>query len=193
MYNCVAGRAALVLIALGPSSYGIAADQSTGVSLIAKNYPTESLARGEQGIASFAVELDSDANIDTCVITKSSGFPRLDAATCDLIVVHAQFAPAESNGKRVATVRQGQIVWKLPEAYRENAKLAPQPKVVSAKELQAQKLICEKQKSTGSVVRSTTYCLTQNEWVAVRHDARLQVLRMLNPRQADHGCRHPSC
>src|SRR5690349_10279574 len=72
-----------VLVAAFAASPGTAA---TPAEVMQSNYPRESLALGEQGAVNFSVELDEHARIESCVVTKSSGYARLDAATCDLIV-----------------------------------------------------------------------------------------------------------
>ena len=130
------------------------------------NYPPESLARGEHGAVQFAVDLDEDARIESCVVTRSSGYARLDAATCDLIVLHAKFAPAQTeDGKRVATTRTGRITWKLPTAYLANASLAPAPEQISAADLEANRLYCRRMQAAGSLIKAKRHCLTKSEWV----------------------------
>ena len=170
-------------------------EASSTSSWIAKTYPKESLAQGEQGVVSFAVELNADAKIDSCVVTKSSGYRRLDRATCDLIVTHAQFAPAESAGKRVATIRTGQVNWRLPSEYRQNARLAPPPAPLTAAELEADRLICSSSKSLGSLIKITTFCLTKAEWALARSEGQRQAEKFVNPSNSNHGCHYvgPRC
>jgi TonB family protein len=130
-----------------------------------QNYPPESLAQGEQGTVEFAVDLDSDGGLESCVVTASSGYPRLDAATCDLLVKHANFPPAKTeDGKLVKTTRNGKVVWRLPQAYSRNASLAPRPVSVTAEELEANRLFCKRSQKAGSLVKVVGYCLTKNEW-----------------------------
>ncbi len=183
--KCVAANLALLFSATIPVP---AAGASHSESLVAKNYPRDSLTRGEQGIVKFAVELDSDARIDSCVVTKSSGYRELDRATCDLIVRHAEFPPAQADGKRVATIRNGQIRWTLPEPYRDNAKRAPAPIPASLTELESERLICERNRAIGSLIKTTTYCLTKAEWAIARIEGRRQVERVINPSHQNHGC-----
>ena len=137
------------------------------------SYPKESLARGEQGTVSFAVDLDEDARIESCVVTNSSGYARLDSATCDLIVLHANFAPAVAEtGNRVATTRTGRISWRLPSAYLSNASLAPAPTQISADELEKGRLYCRRTQAAGSLVRLKTHCLTKDEWMVAESAVR---------------------
>ena len=133
--------------------------------IVQANYPQESLARGEQGTVHFAVDLDEDARIESCVVTRSSGYARLDAATCDLIVLHASFAPAATeDGKRVATTRTGRIAWNLPQPVLTRASLAPAPVEISAAELEKGRLICRRSQVAGSLIKSKAHCLTRSEW-----------------------------
>ena len=58
------------------------------------DYPTESLKAGEQGTVEFKVDVTIDGKPENCVIVKSSGYPRLDKAMCDLFLRRAHFKPA---------------------------------------------------------------------------------------------------
>ena len=183
---------ALADIAAGAPVTALASNTS---DWIAKTYPKESLAMGEQGLVGFAVELDADARIDTCVVTKSSGYRRLDRATCDLIVTHAHFAPAESDGKRVATIRNGHINWRLPGEFRQNAALARPPAPITATELEADRLICTSSNAIGSLIKVTTFCLTKTEWAQARKEGQRQAEKFINPSYSNHGCHYvgPRC
>ena len=144
--------------------------------LVSANYPRESLVLGEQGTVAFAVDLDEHARIESCVVTKSSGYPRLDAATCDLIVLHANFAPAEAEGgKRVATTRTGRIAWRLPAPYRANAARAPAPVQLSSAELERNRLFCRRMTKAGSLLKTTTHCLTAAEWSVAQNVMRQEL------------------
>ena len=177
----------LATVSITVASAALAASRSTTSSIIEENYPADSLARGEQGMVKFAVDLDMQANIDSCVITQSSGYPLLDAATCDVIVKHAHFAPAESAGKRVATTRTGQMMWKLPKSYQANARLAGAPTFPTSQQLEANRLICAKSNSTGSIVRTTTYCLTRAEWAKGRYLQQSEAQKLIGY-HLTHGC-----
>jgi len=159
-------------LAFSTLSMGTAAASSMS-DIMRANYPQESLARGEQGTVQFAVDLDADARIESCVVTKSSGYARLDSATCDLIVLHANFAPAEAEGgKRVATTRTGHVAWKLPPAYLANASRAPAPVQISAAELEKNRLFCRRMKAAGSFIKTKTHCLTRGEWMTAESTMR---------------------
>jgi TonB family protein len=163
-------------------------------SIVQQRYPAESLARGEQGEVEFSVDLDSQAKILSCVVTKSSGYALLDEATCDVIVIHASFPPAIADGKRVATTRTGRINWTLPERYKDNAKLAPKPAAFTSAELESRRIICRKHQAAGSLVKARTYCLTRAQWDIAESEAQTIVNQMVNPVATPHGCSgNPDC
>ena len=177
--------AALTAVGITSACPLLAANASKTASIIEENYPYEALQRGEQGVVHFSVDLNDRAEIDSCVVTKSSGYSSLDAATCDVIVKHAQFAPAEAAGKRVATTRTGQMAWKLPEKYAANARLASKPVPQTAEELEKQRLLCQKSAKIGSIVKTVRFCLTRAEWA----EGRQLTQGSLNPvTGGTHGC-----
>ena len=168
---------ALVFTAGAAAAY---AQAGLGSSLVRDNYPAQSLALGEQGTAEWTVDLDANARIESCVVTRSSGYPRLDAASCGLIVEHARFAPAKADGKLVATRRSGRIAWRLPAQYSQNATRAPQPVGFSTAELEAQRLICRRAPAPGSTTRLKTYCLTRDDWDLAQEYAQDQTERWMS-------------
>ena len=184
--NAVKTAGAFAIIAV-PSFASAAEERATAVSIMEQNYPAEALAKGQQGVVAFAVDLDAAAKIDSCVVTKSSGYPLLDEATCDVIVKHAAFSPAESGGTRVATTRTGQMRWKLPAPYQGNARLAGPPVFPTSEQLEAKRLICSKSGTVGSLIRTTTYCLTRAQWAEGRYMQQAEAAKM-NGYQQNHGC-----
>ena len=79
------------------------------------DYPTESLKAGEQGTVFFEAEIDETGKVKACRITQSSGFKRLDDATCALIARRARFTPAhDQQGNPTTGLYRNKIVWKLP-------------------------------------------------------------------------------
>ena len=80
-------------------------------------YPPESLKAGEQGTAAFEVDVDATGKVTACRITRSSGFPRLDAATCALMSTQAHFTPKhDRHGNPIAGRYRNRIVWKIPQS-----------------------------------------------------------------------------
>ena len=79
------------------------------------DYPRESLRHNEQGTVEFRVDVNEDGKPDKCEITKSSGFPRLDASTCEQILRRIRFDPVlDEQGKRKRTSHLSHINWVLP-------------------------------------------------------------------------------
>lgn len=76
-------------------------------------YPVESLIAGEQGRARYRVDVTPDGNPARCSIRISSGYPRLDAATCDAVMKTARFRVLEKD----AALRrfEGWMSWRVPE------------------------------------------------------------------------------
>jgi TonB family protein len=73
------------------------------------DYPKGSLANNEQGTVHYRVKIDRRGVPSQCEVTQSSGFARLDIATCDLLMSRARFTP--SQGRR--SVYDGKVVWRI--------------------------------------------------------------------------------
>jgi TonB family protein len=72
-------------------------------------YPKNSLANNEQGTVHYRVKIDHRGRPSQCEVTQSSGFERLDLATCDLLMSRARFS--RSQGRR--SVYDGKVVWRI--------------------------------------------------------------------------------
>ncbi|MFC3713450.1 energy transducer TonB [Sphingoaurantiacus capsulatus] len=80
------------------------------------DYPDASIRAEEAGVAQVAYDVSVDGRASNCRITKSSGFPRLDTRTCELIERRFRFRPATSNGTPVPEAGKRQTVrWQLEE------------------------------------------------------------------------------
>lgn len=76
------------------------------------NYPKESLKAGEQGRVGFTVEVTEAGRGTNCKVTESSGYPRLDKATCEQVEAYGRFRPAEdANGKPIRGSYSGHVNW----------------------------------------------------------------------------------
>ena len=149
----------LLLIASILAPDALAFQPSKNGEFIFSKYPPRALARGEQGAVRFRVDADKKGNVLGCKVTASSGFPRLDAETCELVVNHASFTPAIDNGgKARAATHDGLVNWRIPGA----TALAPN-KMASNAAVPA-KIICRRVEKTGSLVARSRLCLTQREW-----------------------------
>lgn len=72
-------------------------------------YPKDSLANNEQGTVHYRVKIDRRGVPSQCEVTQSSGFERLDLATCDLLMSRARFS--RTQGRR--SVYDGKVVWRI--------------------------------------------------------------------------------
>lgn len=79
------------------------------------DYPSKSLAEGQEGTAKFLVKVSSTGRVATCTITSSSGHSELDAATCKIVMRRAKFDPAtDAQGKPIVGYFEGTLDWELP-------------------------------------------------------------------------------
>ena len=173
----------LPFLALATGTLG-AAQQAGDIAptLLERNYPQASLERGEQGAAEFAVDLDEMGRLESCLITRSSGFPRLDEATCNVLIEHIRFKVAETApiaGEKSSWA--GTMNWKLPAAHQANASRAPRPQKVSVRELDAKKIICRRDVALGSFIKPVAYCLTKAQWAASVDEVQRNASTMINP------------
>lgn len=135
--------------------------------IVFQNYPEHALAAGEEGAVFFTVTLDKDAHPMSCQVTHGSGFPDLDAETCNLIVQHAVFSAArDANGKITRQIAEGVVNWTLPghtpvpinmTAVAAGSKPAPQ--------------VCRKAIKTGTLSTVERFCMTPTEWAVQSDDA----------------------
>ncbi|MDB5691123.1 MAG: hypothetical protein JWO81_186 [Alphaproteobacteria bacterium] len=77
-------------------------------------YPKESLANGEQGVVLYHVRIDSRGHPTDCEVTQSSGYERLDLATCTMLMDRAQFTPGrDGRGRASRSTYDGKVVWRI--------------------------------------------------------------------------------
>ena len=69
-------------------------------------YPPESLKWSEEGAVHYRVRIDSRGRVTECEVTESSGYHRLDQATCDMLMTNARFSGRRSK-------YSGRVVWKI--------------------------------------------------------------------------------
>jgi protein TonB len=86
-----------------------------GELIRSKDYPPESLRNGEHGTVRFQVIVGTNGRIAECRILKSTGFPRLDEATCRAVTARTRFSPArDAAGKRTRDAFTAEMTWALP-------------------------------------------------------------------------------
>jgi periplasmic protein TonB len=128
--------------------------------IVFQNYPEHALAAGEEGPVFFTVTLDKDARPMSCQVTHGSGFPDLDAETCDLIVQHAVFSAArDANGRVTRQTTEGVVNWTLPGH-------TPVPINMSALATSSkpEPQVCRKATKTGTLSAVERVCMTPTEW-----------------------------
>jgi periplasmic protein TonB len=80
------------------------------------DYPGRDLREGNQGVTGFRLTIGADGRVQNCEVTKSSGHPGLDTATCDKVRARARFDPAtDDSGAKVTGTYTNAIRWEIPE------------------------------------------------------------------------------
>ena len=177
--------AAIGAAANAPAVAGDSAKSAENAGFLAKNYPPESLRRGEQGKVGFQLSFEADGSLTGCAITQSSGFPTLDNGTCEMLARSAKVAPAQdAEGRRVPTIRTGYIDWKLP-ANRVKMAQAGASNGTSA----ADPLVCRRSTVPGSIIKKVKRCMTKSEWKIQDRLVQNEIQRAQTASTcSDHGC-----
>lgn len=116
MLLCVAGAALAATSASAQEGVPSGIKDAGAMSLPLSAYPTKSRERGEEGTVEYRVDVTAEGEMRSCEIIKSSGYNRLDQATCELMIHHVKFSPdVNSEGRPLDSIIQGSIVWKLPD------------------------------------------------------------------------------
>ena len=97
--------AASAAAAVGPS------EQEANAAFVA--YPKESLENGEQGVVRYKVKIDAAGRARKCEIVESSGYRRLDLATCQMLMDNARFTPSPEGGRAVRATYEGRVHWRI--------------------------------------------------------------------------------
>ena len=94
------------------------------VVYLAGDYPTESLVREEQGIVSVVLDVSPKGAVTGCRVTESSGWARLDWASCALARKRSRFKPAQdAAGQPVTGQYRMAAAWWLPGLALQTAQL----------------------------------------------------------------------
>ena len=102
----------LLLAAMAAGSAAAAADapnRQAEANAAFTEYPKASLDNNEQGTVHYRVKIDRRGVPRQCEVTQSSGFERLDLATCELLMSRARFS--RTQGRR--SVYDGKVVWRI--------------------------------------------------------------------------------
>ena len=103
------------LISCGVVAAGAAQAQGSGSGEgFSFPYPRESLQMREEGTVHYRVRVSKKGELESCEVIRSSGYSRLDRATCNMLIKHAAFTPKRTaEGRTVRSVREGTMVWKI--------------------------------------------------------------------------------
>lgn len=77
------------------------------------DYPPSSLRAEEEGVTAVQVSINAQGRVDTCQVTASSNFPKLDERTCKIAQTRWRFKPALTNGTPVASTLSKRIRWQI--------------------------------------------------------------------------------
>lgn len=77
------------------------------------DFPDASRRAEEQGVTRVSYVVGADGKVSSCTVTQSSGFPRLDDATCKIIMRRFRFNPATRDGQPVAETKTQPVRWQL--------------------------------------------------------------------------------
>ncbi len=111
------GGAILLAAAASAQDAPAGVKNAGAMSLPLSAYPQKSRAAGEEGTVEYRVDVNADGELRSCEIIKSSGYSRLDQATCELMIQHVKFTPdVNADGRPLESIIQGEIVWQLPES-----------------------------------------------------------------------------
>jgi protein TonB len=96
--------------------FGPLAAQSKGRMIFTEDdYPASSLYSGEQGLIRAEWDVAEDGVAESCRITQSSGFTRLDESTCRIILRRMRYDPArDENGVPTRSTDHMVVHWVLP-------------------------------------------------------------------------------
>lgn len=95
---------------------GAKAKGNPGTWVTNDDYRPRWVAEELSGTARFTLQIDARGKVTGCMITRSTGHPALDTATCDLVTKRARFdAARDGNGKPVAGTYSNSVRWSIPE------------------------------------------------------------------------------
>ena len=80
------------------------------------DFPDASRRAEEQGVTRVSYVIDSTGKVSNCTVTQSSGSPRLDDATCKIIMRRFRFNPATRDGQPVTETKSQPVRWQLKDA-----------------------------------------------------------------------------
>jgi len=95
---------------------GAAPKGNPGNWATSNDYPSRALREEREGSTGFRVTVGTDGKVADCTVTRSSGSPDLDQATCDNIRRRARFTPAtDGEGNPTTGSYSSTIRWVIPK------------------------------------------------------------------------------
>lgn len=95
---------------------GAAPKGNPGSWATSNDYPSRALREEREGVTGFRVTVGTDGKVVDCQITKSSGSPDLDDATCVNVRRRARFNPAtDGEGNPTTGSYANSIRWVIPK------------------------------------------------------------------------------
>jgi TonB family protein len=85
----------------------------TSHAVTVDDYPPESVSLGEQGKVQIKYTIGTDGIVSECMVTMSSGIPRLDDGACTMVKTKWKFKPATQDGRAVAVSIPAEIIFAL--------------------------------------------------------------------------------
>ena len=80
------------------------------------DYPTSAMREGRSDVTSFKLHISASGTITDCKVTRTSGSPDLDEATCNIMRRRARFKPAfGKDGKPVDGEFSNSMRWQIPK------------------------------------------------------------------------------
>ena len=77
------------------------------------DFPDASRRAEEAGVTRVSYTIGTDGKVSACSVVQSSGFPRLDDATCKIIMRRYRFNPATRDGQPVPETKTQPVRWQL--------------------------------------------------------------------------------
>ena len=105
----------ILLAAVASATPAVPARGDLRAIFTADDYPDAAVCMGQEGDVQAKLTVAPNGRVSACAILRSSGFPALDAATCDAFRQRARFTPArDSSGNPIADeVVTPPVSWQL--------------------------------------------------------------------------------
>ncbi|WEK47643.1 MAG: TonB family protein [Candidatus Andeanibacterium colombiense] len=79
------------------------------------DYPSSEIRAEHSGVTGYRLSIAANGKVTGCEVMRSSGWPKLDAATCANVARRAKFEPgSDTSGMKAAGSYSGSVVWTIP-------------------------------------------------------------------------------